>query len=36
MKTAGWERWAPLSGIVFVLLTIPTLFLPREGTAERG
>jgi len=31
MKSAGWERWAPLSGIVFFLLTIPTLFLPAKA-----
>ena len=28
MRTEGWERWAPLSGIIFVGLTLPTLFLP--------
>jgi hypothetical protein len=31
MKSAGWERWAPVSGIVFFLLTIPTLFLPAKA-----
>lgn len=31
MKTFGWERWAPLSGIVFVCLTIPTLFMPAKS-----
>src|SRR3954452_12188235 len=31
MNPAGWERWAPLSGIVFFLLTIPTLFLPAKA-----
>lgn len=31
MRTAGWERWAPLSGIVFVGLVIPTLFLPAKS-----
>ena len=31
MRTAGWERWAPLSGIVFVCLVIPTLFLPAKS-----
>jgi len=36
MKTAGWERWAPLGGIVFVLLTIPTLFLPAKAPPSAG
>ena len=36
MKTAGWERWAPLSGIVFVLLTVPTLFLPAKAPPSAG
>ena len=31
MRTTGWERWAPLSGIVFVGLTIPTLFMPAKS-----
>src|SRR3954449_6374057 len=36
METGGWERWAPLSGIVFVLLTIPTLFLPAKAPPSAG
>jgi len=36
MKPAGWERWAPLSGIVFFLLTIPTLFLPAKAPPSAG
>lgn len=36
MKPAGWERWAPLSGIVFFLLTIPTLFLPAKAPPGAG
>ena len=36
MKSAGWERWVPLSGIVFVLLTIPTLFLPAKAPPSAG
>lgn len=36
MKLAGWERWAPLSGIVFFLLTIPTLFLPAKAPPSAG
>jgi hypothetical protein len=36
MKTAGWERWAPLSGIVFVGLVIPTLFLPAKAPPGAG
>src|SRR4051812_23946440 len=31
MRTFGWERWAPLSGLVFVGLTIPTLFMPAKS-----
>ena len=36
MKSADWERWAPLSGIVFFLLTIPTLFLPAKAPPSAG
>ena len=36
MKPAGWERWAPLSGIVFFLLTVPTLFLPAKAPPSAG
>ena len=36
MKSAGWERWAPVSGIVFFLLTIPTLFLPAKAPPGAG
>src|SRR5436190_18997939 len=36
MKSAGWERWAPLSGIVFFGLTIPTLFLPAKAPPGAG
>src|SRR3954454_5813826 len=36
MEAARWERWAPLSGIVFVLLTIPTLFLPAKSPPNAG
>jgi hypothetical protein len=36
MKPAGWERWAPLGGIVFFLLTIPTLFLPAKAPPSAG
>jgi hypothetical protein len=31
MKLAGLDRWAPLSGIIFFLLTVPTLFLPPKA-----
>ena len=31
MKSQGWERWVPLSGIVFICFTIPTLFLPPKA-----
>jgi len=31
VKPAGWERWAPLSGVVFVALIIPTFFLPAKS-----
>lgn len=31
MRTAFWERWAPLSGIIFVGLIIPTFFLPAKS-----
>jgi hypothetical protein len=36
MNTTGWERWAPLSGVVFFLLTIPTLFLPAKAPPSAG
>jgi hypothetical protein len=36
VRTAGWERWAPLSGIVFVGLTLPTLFLPPKSPPAAG
>ena len=36
MRTAGWERWAPLSGIIFVGLTVPTLFLPPKSPPGAG
>jgi hypothetical protein len=36
MKSAGWERWAPLSGVVFFCLTIPTLFLPAKAPPSAG
>lgn len=36
MKPAGWERWAPLSGIAFFFLTVPTLFLPAKAPPSAG
>ncbi len=36
MRTASWERWAPLSGVIFVGLTIPTLFLPPKAPPGAG
>jgi hypothetical protein len=36
MKSAGWERWAPLSGIVFFGLTLSTLFLPPKAPPSAG
>ena len=36
MNSAAWERWAPVSGIVFFLLTIPTLFLPAKAPPGAG
>ena len=36
MKSADWERWVPVSGIVFVGFTIPTLFLPPKAPPSAG
>jgi hypothetical protein len=36
VNTRGWERWAALSGILFVALTIPTLFLPPTSPPAAG
>jgi hypothetical protein len=36
MKSAGWERWVPASGIVFIGFTIPTLFLPPKAPPSAG
>jgi hypothetical protein len=36
VRKAEWERWAPFSGVIFVGLTIPTLFLPPKSPPGAG